>query len=119
MLTPKNLSCGFTAGAVGSIVLLILIFGLHSVGKGPEVTLPFIYKDLAWGGLWGLLLVLPVLSGSWWLRGIILGVLACVVLILFFLPSGGQPPPVMQIVIIFLMHIVWGLTAAYWYKLTG
>ncbi len=118
MLKPKYLSCGFAAGAVGSLVLLFLIFGLHKLGKGPEVTTALIYKDIVWGGLWGLLLVLPVLSNRWWLRGIILGVLAGVVLMIFFMP-GGQAANIIQIIVIFIVHIVWGLTAALWYKLTS
>lgn len=116
MLSLKNLSCGFAAGAAGTIILLCLLYVLHNVGKGPEVTLELIYKDITWGGLWGLLLALPVLTSKWWLRGIILGVLACIVLLVFFIPGT---PPVPQIIVITIVHIIWGLASAHWYKLAS
>ena len=114
----KNLNHGFAAGVVGIIPLLILLFLLNTQGKGPPITLELIYRDVTWGGLWGLLLALPWLVTKWWARGLVLGIAAAIVLIVFFIPSGA-PLDAVQIMLILVLHIVWGLATAYWYRLAG
>ncbi len=118
MVKLQDLSRGFAAGAVGALVLTALVLILSRVGPAPDVTVAVLYKNVTWGGLWGLLLALPWLTGKWWLRGLILGVAALVVLAVLFMPGGGDPNPV-RLIIGIVLHLVWGLTTAYWYKLTA
>ena len=53
MVKLQDLSRGFAAGAVGAIVLTVLVSILSRVGPAPDVTLAVLYKNVTWGGLWG------------------------------------------------------------------
>jgi hypothetical protein len=119
MITLRKLNCGFAAGAVGALVLLALlcILGFAALPV-PPITLELVYRDITWGGIWGLPLALPWLLHKWWLRGAILGAAAFTVLILVFIPNGLQLPALALGIALFV-NVVWGLSAAYWYKATA
>lgn len=133
----QKMSLAFTAGAIGGAVNvafvaivaavgIVALLGIHS----PRPSMPaFLYKQMAWGGLWGLVLVLPLLRGKWWLRGLVLGFFTSLATMLYFLPRiqlpvGGrfESPGLfglgwgeMMPLLILVANSVWGLTAAWWY----
>ena len=83
----------------------------------PESYLPLIYRLVVWGGLWGLLLVVPVMNRLWWLKGIIIGVLATLAILFYFNP--GITTPWMRLVYVLVLNSVWGLAAGGWWALVG
>ena len=113
----KNLSTiakAFAAGAGGAVVFLIVYLILNEAGITPNQAFPeFWYKQIVWGGIWAFLLLIPVLRGKWWLRGVIVGVLASLAAIFFFNP-GLQNAPVQVLVMVFILNgVVWGVPAAW------
>ena len=130
----RKLSVAFAAGAVGAVANVAFVGimaqsgALAAIGINiPAPPIPaFLYKQVAWGGLWGLPLVLPFLSRSWFWRGILLGVLASLAAMFIFFPmhtAGGQGPgtaglnigPLMPVLVL-VANSIWGVVAAYWYK---
>ncbi len=131
----KNLSIGFAAGSLGALanVVFVLLAGISGLIAAMDLQLPppeqpaFLYKQMVWGGVFGLLLAAPWLEQSWILRGLILGLLASLVALFVFFPRatvGGQGPGMAGLnlgmwmpVLVLLANWVWGLVAAKWYDL--
>ncbi len=133
----QKMSLAFTAGAIGAVANVVFVAIVAAVGitallgiDSPRPSMPaFLYKQVVWGGLWGLVLVLPLLRGKWWLRGLVLGFFASLATMLIFLPRiqlpAGAPfasPGLfglgwgeMMPLLILVANSVWGLTAAWWY----
>lgn len=133
----QKLSLGFTAGAIGGVANVAFVAIVAALGivallgiDSPRPSMPAVlYKQIAWGGLWGLVLVLPLLKGNWWLRGLVLGFFASLATMLIFLPRvvmpAGAPfasPGMFGLgwgetmpLLILVANSVWGLAAAWWY----
>ena len=133
----QRMSLAFTAGAIGAVANVVFVAILAALGitamlgiESPRPPMPgFLYKQVVWGGLWGLLLVLPLLRGNWWLRGLVLGFFASLAAMLIFLPQIHMPAGApfaspgqfglgwgeMMPLLILVANSVWGLAAAWWY----
>lgn len=133
----QKLSHAFAAGAMGALANVAFVAIVGALGivaalgiESPRPAMPaFLYKQIAWGGLWGFLLVLPWLKGNWWLRGLVLGLLASLVAMLYFIPRIQLPPEApldapgyfglgwgtLFPVLVLVANSVWGLVAAGWY----
>ncbi len=93
---PKSIAIGFTSGAIGAIanvlfLLLIAFIGLKSVvdpGNIPALK-AFLYKQMVWGGLWGIIMAVIYMPKNWLLRGIIFGLITAAVVLFYFLPMKG------------------------------
>ncbi|HEY7610111.1 MAG TPA: hypothetical protein VIF14_12825 [Alphaproteobacteria bacterium] len=119
----RLLTLGFGAGAFGACILALvsaLLNALHVqelIGLPPPPTpdsyLPLFYRLVVWGGIWGLLLVVPVMNRLWWLKGIIIGVLATLAILFYFNPGVTTPP--MRLAYVFVLNTVWGLAAGGWW----
>jgi len=121
----RLLTLAFGAGALGSVVLALVAFLLAQSGvpqslgaSSPPADLPFLYRLIVWGGIWGFLFVLPVLGRAWWLKGIIIGLLATAALIFFFSPALQRAPAV-QIGYIIVLNSIWGVAAGAWWALVS
>ncbi len=115
----RRLSWAFVSGCAGVIVFFAAAHVLIAVGIIPDAAAgqfsskAFIYKQVTWGGIWGLPFVLPLLRPMWWLRGLIVGALASLAALFIFMP---QLPPVPTIVLVFVLNAVfWGVPAAFWH----
>lgn len=124
MHLARRLSLAFAAGAVGVIALVAFLWIIRESGllaalripNAPAPKLPdFLYSRIVWGGLWGLLLVLPVLTRQWLLRGALLGVLASLAAIFYFNPAW-KSAPFTFVALVFAANIVWGIVASAWYR---
>jgi len=134
----RNLSRGFAAGALGGLANVVFIVIAGALGitvllgiNAPAPALPaFLYKQITWGGLWGLLLVAPFLKNSWWQRGLLLGLAASLVALFIVFPAhttaDGKGPGLLGLnagtlmpLLVLLANSVWGLVAAYWYERTS
>lgn len=123
----RLLTLGFGAGAFGAVVLGLVAFALGRLGV-PEMlglTMPApklpeaFYRAIVWGGIWGLLFVVPVLNRAWWLKGIIIGLLATAALVFYFAP-GLRGGPVLGLVYAAALNgLVWGLSAGLWWAIVS
>lgn len=117
----RRLSWAYLAGCVGTLGFFAgLHIGLESgVMKPPEQDLAmltskgFFYKQIVWGGVWGLLLVIPLFKRQWWVRGPIVGALATAAALFYF--SATLPPVQIIVGAIILNVIFWGLAAGLWH----
>lgn len=117
----RRLSWAFVAGCVGTIGFYIGIrLGMASgLVAGPPPAMEFLaskgffYRQVVWGGIWGLLLVVPFLSGMWWLRGPVAGGLATLAAIFIFRPEVPPLPLIVNMVV--LNAGFWGVTAGFWH----
>ncbi|NIA71228.1 hypothetical protein HBA54_21750 [Pelagibius litoralis] len=137
MRLPNQISLGFAAGSLGALANVGFLIAAGAGGliaamsiQLPEPALPaFLYKQVAWGGLWGILLAVPLLGGNWVVRGLILSLLASAATLFFFFPmltSGDQGPGMAGLnlgtltpVLVLVANAVWGLVAAWWYSLAA
>jgi hypothetical protein len=124
----RLLTLGFGAGAFGAFILALVAGVLNALRiqeliglpppPTPESYLPILYRAIVWGGIWGLLFVVPVLNRAWWLKGMIIGTLATLAILLYFNP-GVTTPPMRLGYAFFLNGIVYGLAAGAWWALVS
>ncbi len=116
----------FAAGCLGALanslaVWLLAATGVMAawgVGIDPPVSVNWLYPRLVWGGLWGLLFILPWLNGRCWLKGLLISVLPTLVqlLIVFPLKAGkgmaGLDLGLLTPLFVFFFNAVWGIVTA-------
>jgi hypothetical protein len=128
----NRIGVAFAAGSAGGLatVLTLWLFGLlgitaaFNVALAPPLT-PLVYSMMIWGGIFGFLFLLPVMSGSVWLRGIIFGLAPSAVQCLIVFPvkmdAGilglglGRLTPVF----VLIFNTVWGLVTAFLFVRAG
>ncbi len=128
MTVFNALARGFTAGAVGAVanVAFVAVAGMigliAAMGIGfPAPELPvFLYKQMVWGGLFGLLFAAPFIKGTWVTRGLVVGLIASLAALFIFLPLRGAGIAALNAgtltpVLVLIANSVWGLAAAWFY----
>lgn len=121
-----NLLQVFGAGAIGGLLQSLLIYVLGQFGLFAllrvSLDIPFnlvwFYQRITWGGLWGLLFLIPLLqSVPQWKRGLIFGMVPALVSLLIFLPFKdghgylGLNLGVMMPVVVVAFGLIWGMIA--------
>jgi hypothetical protein len=120
----KNLSCAFTSGVIGALVLVLiatLVRGMPSDYNDFKIQL---YRLLIWGGVWAILLIFPFYKKKWFLRGSIIGLLVILFNFIVLMPLSGKGFFAVNAgVSVFLGNIIfnyiWGIVAAIWYRITA
>jgi hypothetical protein len=125
----RRLSVVFSGGAFGGLLnaLLFWLFGIAGISALVGMTAPIkwdpqhIYWGVTWGGIWGVMFLLPLLRGSVVLRGLLFGLAPTLVAWFVVFPLHGMGPmglkvgvlmPLMAIV----LNAVWGIGAAIWVR---
>lgn len=125
----RKLSLVFAAGALGGLVnsLAVWAFGLLGlttalgVAIAPALTPAWLYPRLVWGGMWGVLFLIP-LHQPWWRRGLLfsLGPTLVQLLVVFPLKAGkgmaGVELGALTPLFVLFFNAVWGLAAAWWLR---
>ncbi|MFO0989101.1 MAG: hypothetical protein U1F37_17365 [Alphaproteobacteria bacterium] len=126
MAVFRLLTLGFGAGAFGAVILALVSAGLNALNvqaliglppPAPESYLPLFYRAVVWGGIWGVLFAVPVLNRLWWLKGIIIGVLATLAILFYFNPAVTTPP--MRFAYALVLNAIWGIAAGAWWALVS
>ncbi|MEW6428415.1 MAG: hypothetical protein AB1568_10310 [Thermodesulfobacteriota bacterium] len=131
METVRKISGAFTGGALGGLADSINIWalsrlgitGLLGVAMKPEFTPPWLYQRLVWGGLWMLLLLLPLWRERPVLRGCVFSLPPSAMMLFLVLPGMGKGMlglgfGAMTPVVVIGLNFVYGIIAAYWYRFT-
>ncbi|HEX9874724.1 MAG TPA: hypothetical protein VGA43_10215 [Deferrimonas sp.] len=128
MVMLRKLSGAFTGGVLGGLLDsfniwamgVVGISDLIGIGMKPEFTAPWVYQRMIWGGLWMLLLLLPVLRQRIALRGMLFSLLPSAMMLFVVLPSMGKGMfglgfgTLMPVVVVGL-NFLYGIVASYWY----
>jgi hypothetical protein len=127
----RKLSGAFTGGAIGGLVDSINIWVLSNLGittllgvsMKPEFTAPWLYQRMVWGGIWMLLLLLPLWKDRTVLRGCMFSLLPSTMMLFMVFPSMdkgllGLGFGVLTPVVVIALNFIYGIVAAFWYKTT-
>lgn len=115
----------FLAGVLGGLAnsLAVWLFGILGLSlalgfkMAPVLTLVWLLPRMFWGGLWGLLFLLPILPGKPYLKGLLLSLAPSLAMLVFFFPRMGLgifgigAGPTAPLFVLFF-NAVWGLVAA-------
>lgn len=127
----RKVSGAFTGGAIGGLVdsINITILGkigisdLLGVSMKPEFTAPWLYQRMVWGGIWMLLLLLPLWKNQTILRGCLFSLLPSAMMLFMVLPNMGKGLlglgfGTLTPMVVIGLNFIYGIVAAYWYKTT-
>ena len=129
MRSIRNVSAAFTGGALGAAVDSFNIWALGKLGISdligismqPEFTGPWLGERMVWGGLWMLLLLLPVMKDRTVARGMAASLLPSAFMLFVVLPSMGKGMlglgfgNLMPVVVV-VLNFIYGIVASYWYS---
>jgi len=130
MYMLKQLSVAFAAGGLGGLLnsLTVWVFGalgittMLGVSIAPPLTHAWLYPRIVWGGLWGLLFLLPYLRHSWQLRGLVFSLVPTAAQLFIVFPfqaqkgyAGLELGALTPLLVVFF-NLIWGLAASAWFK---
>jgi len=117
----------FAAGAVGALAnsLAVWLFGHFGitaalgVAIAPELSAHWLYPRIVWGGLWGLLFLLPMLQTRLFARGTLLSLFPTAVQLFVIFPfvthkgMGGLDLGLLTPAFVLFFNWVWGTVTAF------
>ena len=129
----RQLSLVFAAGAVGALANSVALWaagtsGLtHALGVriAPALSPEWLVPRIVWGGLWGLLFLLPLASQRWVVQGLALSLFPTLVQLFVIFPyrSGadvlGTKLGTLTPLVVLAANAAWGLAASAWLRVTG
>ena len=129
----RKLSIVFAAGCLGGLLNSLAVWWFGAVGAtsalavkiAPQLTAPWLYPRIVWGGIWGALFLLPLLRTRVFMRGLLfsLGPTLVQLFIVFPLKAHkgvmGLDLGALTPVFVILFNAIWGLTAALWVRWAG
>lgn len=121
MITVSNIIRSFGAGAIGGAANVLALIIIWQFMPGPELTAGFLkgflYKQMTWGGIWGFAFLIPIMTNSWILRGIVWGAASTAVALLVF---KVMPISVPTVIIGLVVNCgAWGQVASWLYYKSG
>ena len=127
----QKLSLYFAAGSLGGLVnsLAVWLCGVYGISAAldvaiaPRLTPGWLYPRVVWGGLWGLLFLLPLVKSRFVLRGLILSLGPSLVQLGYIFPNVlhkgmlGLKLGTLTPLLVLLFNAVWGVAAALWLRM--
>lgn len=131
MQVVRKVSGAFTGGALGALLDSFNIWFMGVVGISdligitmkPAFTAPWVYQRMIWGGIWMLLLLLPVWRGKTLVRGMVFSLVPSAMMLFVVLPDMGKGMlglgfgAFMPVVVIGL-NFIYGIFASLWFAKT-
>lgn len=129
---PGRLTLAFGAGCLGGLVNSVVVWFLGDAGiperlgvqLAPAFTLAWLYPRIVWGGVWGVLLLLPIAARSHILRGLLVSLAPSAATFLWFMPEAGKGLFGLQTgwltpAFVMVYNAVWGIAAGFWFALAS
>jgi hypothetical protein len=124
----RRVSVSFAAGCLGGVAngLAVWFAGVKGipasfgVNISHPLTAPWMYQRVVWGGIWGILFLLPYLKRSVLGRGFLYSLGPTLVQLLVVFPyQEGKGLLGLQLgnytpLFVFVFNLIWGLVAAIW-----
>lgn len=127
----RKISGAFTGGVFGGLVESIFtwllgklgIMALVGITMKPALTDAWLYQRIIWGGLWMLLLMLPLWKNRIIFRGCIFSLFPSAMMLFITFPQMdkgflGTGFGALTPVVVIGLNFIYGIIAAYWYKST-
>lgn len=127
----RKISGAFTGGALGALLDSFNIWWMGAVGLSdrlgigmqPDFAAPWVYKRMIWGGIWMLLLLLPLWRGRVVARGMFFSLFPSAMMLLVVLPSMGQGMfglgfGALMPAVVIVLNFIYGIFASWWYAKT-
>ncbi len=129
----KRLTVIFAAGCLGGLAnsLAVWLFGAYGVTKSlgvriaPDLSPAWLYPRLVWGGIWGLVFLLPVFRSSVLKRGLLLSLGPTIIQLFVVFPYKadqgmmGMGLGALTPLLVFVFNAIWGITVAIWLRFVG
>jgi len=129
----KRLTVIFAAGCLGGLAnsLAVWLFGAYGITKSlgvriaPDLSPTWLYPRLVWGGIWGLLFLLPVFRSSVLKRGLLLSLGPTIIQLFVVFPYKadqgmmGMGLGALTPLLVFVFNAIWGITVAIWLRFVG
>ena len=129
----RSVSLAFAAGAAGGLANAVALHAASASGLlarlgvslAPAFTPAWLYPRIVWGGLWGLLFLLPLAPGRWVAQGLLLGLFPSAVQLFVVFPyhtgagTLGLGHGTLTPLVVLGANAAWGLAAAAWLRATG
>ena len=129
----KKTSLVFSAGVLGALLnsLAVWAFGEFGISTAagvkiaPQLSPAWLYPRLVWGGIWGLLFLLPMMQTRIWSRGFIFSLGPTLVQLFVIFPMKahkgvmGIDLGLLTPIFVVFFNAVWGWTAAIWLRWTS
>jgi hypothetical protein len=129
----KKASLVFAAGCLGALLnsLAVWLFGdlgitaALGIKIAPKLSPAFLYPRLVWGGIWGLLFLLPMLPTRVWSRGFIFSLGPTLVQLFVVFPMKtnkgmmGVDLGMLTPLLVVVANAIWGWTTAIWLRWAG
>jgi len=129
----KRLTVIFAAGCLGGLAnsLAVWLFGAYGVTKSlgvriaPDLSPVWLYPRLVWGGIWGLLFLLPVFRSSVLKRGLLLSLGPTIIQLFVVFPYKadqgmmGMGLGALTPLLVLVFNAIWGITVAIWLRFVG
>ena len=129
----RNTSLVFAAGCLGGLInsLAVWIFGelgitaALGVKIAPQLSPGWLYPRLVWGGIWGLLFLLPLMKTRIFSKGLIFSLGPTLVQLFVVFPMKankgimGFDLGLFTPLFVVVFNAIWGWTAAIWLKSVG
>jgi hypothetical protein len=124
--TMKRLLFFFGAGCIGAVAnsVVLWFFGNHGitgsfgVSISPALTANWLYPRIVWGGIWGLLFLLPLLDSKPISKGTLLSLFPTAVQLFIVFPYqakkgiAGIALGALTPVFVFIFNWVWGVVTS-------
>ncbi|MBV6622542.1 MAG: hypothetical protein KI793_06260 [Rivularia sp. (in: Bacteria)] len=124
----KKLTLVFAAGCLGGLSnsLVVWLFGtigvtaLFGVKIAPSLTPAWLYPRIVWGGLWGLLFLLPLWKRKYLVRGLFYSLFPTIVQLFIVFPikadkgTMGLELGTLTPIFVIFFNAVWGIVTAFW-----
>jgi hypothetical protein len=129
MAIARELSQTFAAGTLGGLVNSLFLWAIGQLGVtaalgvkiAPALSPPWLYQRLVWGGIWGLVLLLPFLrQGSPLRAGFIASLGPTLAQLFYVFPHmahqgvGGVELGLLTPLVVVVVNAVWGWAAVVW-----
>ena len=122
----KKILIYFAAGCLGALVnsIVVWLFGSFGITRSagvsiaPSLTASWLYPRIVWGGLWGLLFVLPMLESKLLRKGALLSLFPTAIQLFFIFPlkehkgMAGIELGLLTPLFVLFFNWVWGFVAA-------
>jgi hypothetical protein len=123
----------YAAGSLGALANSVAVWASGEYGVSaslevaiaPALTAAWLYPRLVWGGIWGLLFLLPYPRTSWWVRGIIYSLGPTAMQLFWVFPEktphgmAGLELGMLTPLLVVVFNIIWGLVAAATLRIVG